>query len=372
MSKIAKYVGLDVHKASIVIAVAEQGESAPEVLGTIPNDLTRLLRKLDKLGPRSSISVCYEAGPTGFGLHRKLLSAGFECCVVAPSMTPQDKNSRVKTDRRDAVRLARFLRSGDLTPIHVPNEDTEAMRDLVRARDAAKKEERACRQQLGKFLLRHDRIYPGKTAWTGMHLDWIRKEQFGHEALRRVHRDYLNAVETATDRVARLTKDIEELSMQGELAAMVTALQALRGVALVVAATVACEIGDFRRFKTAGGLMSFLGLVPSENSSGESKRRGAITKAGNSHVRRALVEAAWAYRFPPKESFAIRKRSKDVAPEVKRIAWKAQNRLHDRYRRMIGRGRAKPLVVTAIARELAGFVWSIGQLGSSLLNTAAA
>jgi transposase len=365
VSKIAKYVGLDVHKASIVIAVAARGESAPEVLGTIPNDLTRLLRKLDKLGPRSSISVCYEAGPTGFGLYRKLLRAGFECCVVAPSMTPQDKSSRVKTDRRDAARLARFLRSGDLTPIHVPNEDTEAMRDLVRARDA-------CRQQLGKFLLRHDRVYPGKTAWTGMHLDWIRKELFDHEALRRVLRDYLNAVETATDRVARLTKDIEELSMQGELAPMVTALQALRGVALVVAATVACEIGDFRRFKTAGGFMSFLGLVPSENSSGESKRRGAITKAGNSHVRRALVEAAWAYRFAPKESFAIRKRSKDVVPEVKRIAWKAQHRLHDRYRRMVARGRARSLVVTAIARELAGFVWCIGQLESSLLNTAAA
>lgn len=276
----------------------------------------------------------------------------------------------MKTDKRDAIRLARFFRTGDLTPIHVPSLETEAIRDLVRARGDSKKAQRVARQQLGKFLLRHDRLYSGKTAWTGMHLDWIRKQKFELEAHERVLRDYLNTVEAATDREARLTKDIEDLIAQSELAPLVTALQAFRGVALIVAATVASEIGDLRRFSTASGFMSYLGLVPSENSSGESKRRGSITKAGNAHVRRVLIEGAWSYKHRPCESHAMRKRSKDVAPEVKRIAWKAQVRLHDRYRRMRGQNKPPQVVVTAIARELAGFLWSIGQLETPLTNAA--
>jgi transposase len=360
MQKI-RFVGLDVHKDSIAIAFADGDGSSPENVATMPNDTTMLLKRLAKLGVGAKLRCCYEAGPTGFLLQRVLAAAGVECVVVAPSLVPRTAGDRVKTDRRDAVKLARFLRSGDLTEVHVPDAATEAMRDLERSRDDAKRAERTARHQLSKFLLRHGRIYDGKTAWTGMHLDWIRGQMFEHEAHNRVLVDCVQTVQNATARVERLTQDIVELVESWSLRPLVKALQALRGVQVITAVILAAELGDFARFATAPALMAYLGLVPSEHSSGETRKRGRITRTGNGHVRRVLVESAWSYRHRPTMSWAIRKRNEGVAPAVQAIAWKAQHRLHGRYKKLLGRGKNKQQTVTALARELAGFVWSIAR-----------
>lgn len=356
-----RFVGLDVHKESIAIAMADGDGSAPENVATIPNDTTLVLKRLKKLGTGATMKCCYEAGPTGFVLQRALVAAGIECVVIAPSLVPQKAGDRVKTDRRDAVKLARFLRSGDLTEVHVPEAATEAMRDLERCRDDAKRAERTARHQLSKFLLRHGRRYDGKTAWTGQHLDWMRRQVFEHEAHNRVLVDCVQAVENATARVERLTKDIVELVESWSLRPLVKALQALRGVQVISAVILAAELGDFARFASAPALMAYLGLVPSEHSSGETKKRGRITRTGNGHVRRILVESAWSYRHRPTMSCEIRKRNEGVAPGVQAIAWKAQNRLNGRYKKLLGRGKNKQQTVTALARELAGFVWSIAR-----------
>jgi len=356
-----RFVGLDVHKESIAIAVADGDGSAPQDVAIIPNDTALVLKRLKKLGSGGTLKCCYEAGPTGFVLQRVLVAAGIECVVVAPSMVPRTASDRIKTDRRDALKLSRFLRSGDLTEVHVPDAATEAMRDLERCRDDAKRAERTARHQLSKFLLRHGRIYEGKTAWTGMHLDWVRSQGFEHEAHNRVLVDSVQAVESATARVEQLTKDIVELVESWSLRPLVMALQALRGVQVVTAVILAAELGDFARFASAPALMAYLGLVPSEHSSGETKKRGRITRTGNGHVRRILVESAWSYRYRPAMSRAIRQRNEGVAPAVQAIAWKAQHRLHGRYKKLLGRGKNKQQTVTALARELAGFVWSIAR-----------
>jgi transposase len=353
-----RFVGLDVHADSIAIALAEPGGGEPSGLATIPNDTVLLLKRLRRLG---RVSCCYEAGPTGFGLYRDLVAAGVECMVVAPSLVPTKAGDRVKTDRRDAVKLARFLRSGDLTAVHVPDEATEAIRDLERARDDAKRAERAARHQLGKFLLRHGRRSPLKTAWCRKHLEWIRSQHFEHPAQEAVLVDYLKAVEDLGERVARLTNRIVEMVEQWDRRPLVKALQALRGVSVVSAAVIVAELGDLSRFQRAPQLMGYLGLVPSESSSGETRKQGRITRTGNGHVRRILVESAWAYRFRPSVSDAIRLRSQGVSDEVKRIAWRAQERLCGRYRKLAARGKNKNRTVVAIARELAGFIWAIGQ-----------
>ena len=356
-----RFVGLDVHKESIVVAVADDDGSAPEVIGTVPNDSGLLLKRLRKLGPSACLRVCYEAGPTGFGLCRRLEEVGIACDVIAPSLVPKRSSDRVKTDRRDAAKLARFHRSGDLTKVYVPAPATEAMRDMERARDDAKRAERTARHQLSKFLLRHGRVYQGKTAWTGMHLEWIRNQIFDHEAHNRVLADYVQAVEVATARVNSLTKDIVDLVETWSLRPLVKALQALRGVQLISAVILAAEIGDFARFASAPAFMAYLGLIPSEYSSGTSKSRGRITRTGNGHARRILVESAWSYRYGAKMSREIRKRNEGLSPEVRAIAWKAQRRLHGRYKKLMGRGKNKQQTVTALARELSGFVWSIAR-----------
>lgn len=362
-----RFIGLDVHKESIAIAIAESGRSAPVSWGTIPNDTKILLKTLRKIGSAETLRTCYEAGPTGFGLYRAVLEAGIVCDVVAPSLIPKQAGDRVKTDQRDAMKLAKFLRSGDLTSIHVPDAETEAIRDLERSREDAKNMERAARHQLSKFLLRHGRRYDGKS-WTQKHLDWIRKQIFDHEAQNRVLVDYVQAVESATARVGRLTKDIGDVIETWALKPLVTAFQALRGVQLLTAVTLAAEIGDFRRFESASSFMAYVGLVPSEHSSGDSKRKGHITRAGNSRVRRLLVESAWSYRFRPTMSREIRKRNEPVSPGVQAIAWKAQHRLHGRYRKLLARGKNAQKMITAVARELSGFVWSIGQQEGLLAN----
>jgi transposase len=357
-----RFVGLDVHKESIVIAVADSGRGEPADLATIPNDTAVLLKRLKRLGQFEMLRCCYEAGPTGYGLYRDLNAAGVHCVVIAPSLVPTRSGDRVKTDRRDAVKLARFLRSGDLTEVQVPEEATEAMRDLERAREDAKNLERTVRHQLLKFLLRNGRRYTeGRVAWTGIHLAWIRKQHFSQEAQQHVLNDYLKAVEDATERVDHLTKDIGDLVGNWTLGPLVKALQAFRGIQLITAVTIAAELGDLTRFQTAPKLMSYLGLVPSEHSSGEGRHRGRITRTGNGHVRRVMIEAAWAYRYRPSMSHAIRARSQGVSSEVQRIAWAAQWRLHSRYCKLMGRGKDKRKVVAALARELTGFVWAVGR-----------
>lgn len=362
MREFTHFVGLDVHKDTITIAVAEAGREPARVLGTLPHDLRRLRQALLRLGDAADIAVCYEAGPTGYELYRKLVAWGFDASVIAPSKTPRAGGGRrIKTDSRDAIDLAHFLRSGDLTAIHVPAVETEALRDLVRSRDDAKRLEKTAKHHLSKFLLRQGRRYHRPTAWSGLHHKWIAQQRFTQPAHQDVLEDYRIAVLEAGARVERLTKRIEELVAGSELAPLVTALQALRGVRLVTAATLACELGDLRRFRRAQDLMGFLGLVPSEHSSGESRSRGRITKNGNTHVRRVLVESAWCYRFAPRFNHDIMKRMEPVSPAVRRIAKQAQHRLHHRHRTLSMRGKKPQKVVVAVARELAGFVWAIGQ-----------
>lgn len=357
-----RYVGLDVHKDSIVIAVAEVGRDAARDVGMFPSDWVSFEKQLKRLSDGFTLKLCYEAGPTGFELHRRLIEAGYDNQVVAPSLIPRKPGERIKTDRRDAKKLARCLRSGDLTAVYVPDEDTEALRDLERARDAAKKAETTSKHQLGKFLLRQGRRWDGRSNWTWKHFAWVRQQSFEHEAHRRVLRDYIKALEDATERVERLTRDIEERVATSTLAPLVMALQSLRGVATISSVVIAAEIGDLRRFDSAGAFMSFVGLVPSESSSGKRTQRGSITKTGNRHVRRILVEAAWHYFKPAGMSRALRARNALVSDAVRKIAWKAQKRLHRKFHHLVyEKGKPSQVAVVAVARELAGFLWAIAQ-----------
>lgn len=357
MQSTLRYAGLDVHKVSTVIGVAEAGGGDAKVWGRIGSDPAAVEGVLRKLGGPGQVKVCYEAGPTGYGLARRLLAAGYDCQVVAPSLVPTDTR-RIKTDNRDAIRLAHFLRSGNLTAIAIPDAATEAIRDLVRARDAAKRAERVARHQLDKFLLRHGRIWTAGGNWTQAHLAWVRSQKFEFAALTATFDDAAATVDSAGERVKNLTTAIGEAAKDWSGGPRVKALQAFRGIQLVTAATLAAEIGDFARFPTARHFMAYLGLVPSEHSSGGTRRQGSITRTGNGHVRRVLVEAAWSYRMRAQLSKPIADRNEGVAPGVKAIAWKAQQRLHKRYRKLIARGKCKAEVVVAVARELAGFVWA--------------
>ena len=356
-----RFVGLDVHRDSIAIAAARRDGLPAESLGTVPNDVAGLIKRLLRLGPAESLRCCYEAGPTGFGLCRRLNAIGIACVVIAPSLVPVQPGARVKTDRRDARNLAHYLRSGDLTSIYVHDPITEAIRDLERSRDDAKRAERSARQQLSKFLLRHERWFTGRSTWGPAHQAWLAQQHFDQPAQQDVMNDYREAVEMATARVGRLTKQMAERSASWEKAPLVTALQALRGVEMVSAVTLVAEVGDFRRFASASELMAFVGLVPSEHSSGGSRRQGRITRTGNGHVRRILIESAWHYRRQPRMSKAIRERNDRVSGPVRAIAWKAQQRLNKRLAHLMSRGKTATRAVTAVARELVGFVWAIAR-----------
>lgn len=353
-----RFVGLDVHEQSITLAVADGDGSAPSVIRRIPHDLNALVRALKDLAARATLKVAYEAGSSGFGLFHKLTKAGFECHVVAPSRIPSQ--GRQKTDAEDAMRLARFLRSGDLKGIYVPDSQVEGLRALTRAREDALGAQQRARGQLRQFMVREGHRYSGTTAWTKAHLDWIRAQKLDHPAKVIARDDYLREVEAVAARVARLTEQVNAAAEVSPLAPVITALQALRGVQVVTAATIAAEVGDFHRFARASHFMSYLGLVPREASSGERERRGSITKAGNSHLRRVLGEASWHYRYAG-TSTAISKRRQRVHEEVRGIADKAQVRLNDRWKRMTLRGKETNKVNVAIARELAGFIWAIGR-----------
>lgn len=358
MTKV-RCVGLDVHKDSIVMAVAEAGDRPAEVFERLPYDPPLVLKRLRTLGAKRWLRVCYEAGPTGYGLYRCLSRAGIDCRVVAPALVPQVNGSRVKTDRRDARKLAHFLRSGDLTTIWVPDQATEAIRDLERARDDARLAQRRIRQQLLKFLLRNDRRFPGKHHWTKTHWRWIRSQRFVPPAQQRVLEDAIRTLEQADERVQRLDEDILECLPGWQRAPLVRDLQALHGIARLSAVGLAAEIGDFRRFPSAGCFMSFVGLVPSEHSSGESRRQGGLTKTGNRHVRRLLVEAAWNY-LGARAAIGptLAKRREGVSEEIVDIADRALRRLRKTGHQLYRRKKSSTKIAASVARELAGFVWS--------------
>lgn len=360
--KKVRFVGLDVHAETIAVAVAEP-EGEVRALGVIPNRPDSIRRLVKKLGPTEQLRVCYEAGPTGYVVYWQLTALGVPCEVVAPTLVPVKAGDRVKTDRRDALKLARSYRAGDLTAVWVPDAAHEALRDLVRAREAAKRDQHRARQRLGKFLLRHGRRPPtAMTRWTQQHLAWVRTVQFEYAAQEATRLDYLHEVEHMADRVARLERTIDEAvkTAPARMRAVIDALQALRGIALVSAVTIVTEVGVLSRFARPRQLMGYSGAVASEDSSGERIRRGAITKTGNAHLRRIVVEAAWAYRHRPAVGATLRKRQASVSPEVTAIAWKAQHRLHARYRHLLAKGKCKQEVVTAVGRELLGFIWAIG------------
>jgi transposase len=354
-----RFVGLDVHEESITLAVAESDGSAPQVFRRLPHDLNVLVRALKDLGGRAQLKVVYEAGSTGFGLQRKLRDAGIECIVVAPSRVPSQ--GRSKTDAEDAMRLARFLRSGDLTGIYVPDAEIEGLRTLTRAREDALGAQQRARGQLRQFLIREGfRYQGGKTTWTKAHLEWIRKLEFNHPLKALVRDDYLREVEQVMARISRLSEQVEAAAEKSPLKPLITSLQALRGVQVLTATTIVAEVGDFRRFARAKHFMSYLGLVPREASSGDRQWLGSITKAGNSHLRRVLGEASWQYRFSAKAK-AISRRRQQTPATVQAIAAKAEERLHQRWQRMTLRGKESNKASVAVARELAGFIWAIGR-----------
>ena len=362
MAETITFIGLDVHKETIAVALAEackRGEIRN--YGTIantPTALKALVGKLAKSG--STLRFCYEAGPCGYGIQRQLNAAGHDCVVVAPSLIPRKPGERIKTDRRDAANLARLHRAGELTPVWVPDPAHEAVRDLVRARQAAVRALRQARQQLSGFLLRHGHNY-NRPAWTQMHRRWLAGLRFDQPLHHLVLEDCIATIEAAAARRDRLEASIEAALPQWSLAPVVHALQALRGMALIAATTLIAELGDITRFNNPRQLMAYLGLVPSEHSSGTTRRQGAITKAGNGSARRMLIEAAWSYRFPARISRELLLRQEGLAKPVRDTAWKAQERLCGRYRKLARAGKPPNVVTAAIARELAGFVWAIAR-----------
>jgi transposase len=355
------YVGLDVHKDTITVAVAFPGRSKAEPRGMIANDkssLRKLVKRMRTYGDR--LLFCYEAGPCGYGIYRWIKEWDHDCQVVAPSLIPRKPGQRVKTDRRDAGNLAEFLRNGDLTAVWVPDEEQEAIRDLTRAREDMKHLERQLKQKLSAFLLRHGKKYgEGKSKWTQRYYRWLSEVKLESPVEQIVFEEYVDAVKQAEMRVASMEEEMRNALTSWSLGPVVESLMALRGVNLLTAMSVMAELGDISRFDSPRELMSFVGLVPSEHSSGNRRHLGAITKTGNSRVRRLMVESAWSYRFPARRSLHLQKKAEKATEEAKAIAWKAQKRLCRRYRVLLNAGKIQKVATTAIARELIGFIWAI-------------
>jgi len=358
------YVGLDVHKDSIAVAYAPDDRGAEVVslgtIGTRQSDIDKLIRKLQAKG--AARVFVYEAGPCGYWRHRYLTKRSFACHVVARSLIPRKAGDRVKTDRRDALTLARLMRSGDLTSIYVPGVEDEALRDLSRGRDGAMQDLKRSKRRLKSFLLRQDIRYAGRANWNAAHLRWLATVVAPTAPPQIVFQEYVRAVTEQQERLQRIEAELHEAVKGWRLSPVVEAIQALRGVELTGAVIVLTELGDITRFENPRQLTSYLGLTPSEYSSGERRRQGGITKAGNSHARRALGEGAWAYRYPAKISRHLQLRQEALPAEVRAIAWRAQVRLCRRYRQLTARGKHVNQVVVAIAREMAAFVWAIARV----------
>jgi transposase len=355
------FVGLDVHKDSIAVAYAREARDTEVIFmgrtGTRQCDIDKLIRTLSSKAKQ--LVFVYEAGPCGYWLYRYLTKKNLRCWVVAPSLVPKKAGDRVKTDRRDAIQLARLLRSGDLTPVYVPTAEDEAIRDLTRAREDAIRDLKAAKYRLKAFLLRQDIGYEGRATWGPAHLRWLAEVVCATPAQQLVFQEYVRAVSEHQERLHRLEAELREQAQAWRLYPVVQAIQAMRGVQFTVAVILIAELGDLTRFDTPRQLMSYLGLTPSEYSSGERRRQGTITKAGNTFARRALIEGAWAYRYPAKVSRHLQLRLETLPRAVQCIGWKAQVRLCKRYRHLTARGKHANQVVVAIAREMAAFIWAI-------------
>ena len=364
-SEYPAYIGLDAHKETIAEAVALEGRGRVESRGEIVNTrqaVAKMIKRLSEEFEGEVLLFCYEAGPCGYGLYRQIIAMGHECQVVAPSLIPRKPGDRIKTDMRDARKLARLLRSGDLTAVWVPGEEQEAMRDLTRARSDFKGQEFRVRQQLNGYVLRHGHSWSaGKTRWTKTHFNWLESLKFPHDWQQVVLQEYINAVRAASKRIADMTSELERALPEWSLAPVVYSLVALRGIDKLSAMVLMAELGDITRFASPKQLMCFLGLVPGERSSGNRRRQGAITKTGNRHARRMLVESAWSYRFPARQTAHLKRKAKPASSEAKEIAWKAQKRLCARYQTLVHAGKNTKVANVAVARELIGFVWDIAR-----------
>jgi transposase len=357
------YIGLDVHKDSIAVASVAQEHGAEVIcLGAISTrqcDVDQLIRKMHSKA--THLIFGYEAGPCGDWLYRYFTKKGYDCWVVAPSLVPKKAGDRVKTDRRDAMQLARLMRSGDLSLVYVPQVEDEAIRDLTRVREVTIRDLKTAKLRLKAFLLRHDIRYSGRAAWGPAHLRWLSELVCPTPAQQIVFQEYVRAVNEHTDRLQRLEQELQDHVHTWRLQPVVEALQPLRGIQFTVAVTLVAELGDLTRFDNPRQLMKYLGLIPAEYSTDERRRQGAITKAGNSHARRVLVEGAWAYRYPAKVSRHPQLRLETQPKVIQDLSWKAQVRLCTRYRRLIARGKHANQVVVAVARELTGFMWAIAK-----------
>ena len=351
------FVGLDVHKDSVAIAVALSGRLEPRFVGTCGPQLQELLKILSHQGHPARTLIAYEAGPCGFALARQLARHGWQCQVIAVSKTPRKPGERIKTDRRDALALARYLRSGDLTPVVIPDPTDEALRDLSRASQDAVRARLKVRQQLKAMLLRHSKPFPGKSSWGATHERYLARVAFDHPAQQIAFAEYRSAVLEAHQRVERITAALREQLEHWRFGPVVRALMCFKGIDFIAAITIVAEIGDMHRFDHPRQLMAYLGLVPSEYSSGTSRTQGSITKTGNTHVRRMLIESAWSYRYSARLSRPVVERQLDQPKTVRDIAWRAQLRLCSRYRRLCGRGMHSNKICVAVARELSAFIW---------------
>jgi len=359
MNKIVHYIGLDVHKETIAVAIAPQNSTEVRRYGIIGGTLDAVDKVLKRLSqPDIELRLVYEAGPCGFVLCRHLRSKGLHCDLVSPSLIPKKASDRVKTDRRDAEQLARLYRAGELSPIHVPDQEDEAVRDLIRARTAAVNDQRQARNRLKGFLLRLGFRYTGKSSWNDAHKRYLSGLLMPQPPQQIAFQEYIHAIDDASQRVARLAQAVEDALPGWKWAPVVRALMSLRGMQVLSAMTVVAEVGDLSRFENPRSLMHFLGLTPSEHTSGDKRVLGGITKCGNAHCRRVLTEAAWHYRQKPLVSAAMQKRQEHQSKEVRLIAWKAQQRLHKRFKQLAVRKKSV-VAATAIARELVGFVWAI-------------
>jgi len=351
-------IAFDQHAATTVAAVLLPGQRTP-ALHTLTSDSPTILRFIERVRRQGPIRCCYEAGPCGFELQRALCARDISCDVIAPALIPRRAGDRIKTDRRDAGQLAILYRAGALTAIHIPTEQEEAARDLLRCREDIRADLLRARHRLSKFLLRHGRRFTAtKKAWSKRHDAWLRAQTWPIVALDQTHRAYLRGVDEVLARLRAVETELRALLDLEPLRPRVERLRCFRGIDDLTALTIAAELGDPRRFATAPSTMAFVGLVPSEHSSGTKRAQGGITKTGNAHLRRVLVESAWHYRHHPFVSATLRARQRGAPADVIARAWTAQQRLHRRYQRLAARGKPKQHIVTAVARELTGFVWA--------------